>query len=183
MKGHLNERKFRMDSHKENGLEKKLLYHLGSLPKLMLNHHMREDLIVFILHELCSENGFGLGKAAYFINNPDFKCLKGIAGHHSIEAYKGLSSQDHESFSKHMSQAQFHNQVRSHQDNHILNISDKTSFNALQDRFEFEQLGSHVWNLKHNNQAIFLFEKQNYDKIVDDHLFDFVQYLGFCPVY
>lgn len=172
-----------MDSQRENRSEKNLLYHVGALPKLMLGNHMRDDLASFVLHELCSKKGFGLGKAAFFINNPDFKLLKGVTGYHEPEAYNGISWENHEDFVKHMQQANFHTKVRAHQGTHLGENSGGLSLNQLQDTFEFEQLGAHVWDLKHDNQGIFLFEKQDCGKIVDDHLADFVQYLGFCPVY
>lgn len=179
----MNERALKMDSQRENGLEKKLLYHVGTIPKLMLGNHMRDDLASFVLHELCLNSGFGLGKAAYFINNPDFKCIKGIAGYHVPEAFNGASWEDSKAFAQHMEQAKFHNKVRSHQGTHLIKNSGELSLNELQDTFEFEKLGSHIWNLKHDNQGVFLFEKQDSNKIVEDHLVDFVQYLGFCPVY
>jgi hypothetical protein len=168
-----------MDAQKENTMEKKLLYHVGSLPKLMVNNHMRDNLAAFVLHELCSQKGFGLGKAAYFINNPDFKCIKGIGGYHNAEAYNGATWENDADFMKHLEQAAFHNKIRQYQESN----SGKLSVDALQDQFEFDQAEAHVLNLKHDNQGIFLFEKKDHDKLVDDHLLDFVHYLSFCPVY
>ena len=96
-----------MDAQRESTLEKNLLYHVGSLSRSMVNHHMRHELAAFVLHELCSKNAFGLGKAAYFVNNPDFRCLKGVTGFHHNEAYKDISWDKPEEFIKHLEQGHF----------------------------------------------------------------------------
>lgn len=179
----LKERAVSMDAQKEKTLEKSLLYHVGSLPKLMVHNHMRDNLAAYVLHELCSKNGFGLGKAAYFVNNPDFRCLKGVGGYHNSQAYEGTPWENEAEFVKHLEQAVFHNKVREFQRKHLENNSGKLSLDQLQEEFEFDNTGAHIWNLKHDNQGIFLFEKKDHDALVDDHLLDFVQYLGFCPVY
>ncbi len=144
---------------------------------------MRDELSAFVLHELCSENGFGLAKAAYFINNPDFRCLKGIGGYDRAEAFNGISWERDQEFMQHLNRAQFHNKIRQYQNKHIENLSSASSINQLQDQFEFEQPEAHVWNLKHDNQGIFVFDKQDNQELVQDHLRDFVHYLGFCQVY
>ena len=172
-----------MNTQRENTREKQLLYHVGSISRLMINNHMRDDLSAFVLHELCSKNGFGLQKAAYFVNNPDFQCLKGVGGYYIAEAFNGTSWEHDQDFMKHMEKALFHNKIRQYQTKHIKNLTSKSSLDQLQDQFEFEHPEAQVWNLKHDNQGIFLFDKKDNATLVDDHLVDFVNYLGFCQVY
>ena len=54
----------------------------------MLSCDNVENMIEFVLHCLCSEDCFNMPKAAYFVDNIDFNCLKGIAGYNHLEKYK-----------------------------------------------------------------------------------------------
>ena len=58
----------------------RILIHLSTLPQKILSLHGRADLAEFVLRDLCHERCFNLKKAAFFIDNPDFNHLKGIAG-------------------------------------------------------------------------------------------------------
>ena len=42
----------------------------------------------FVLHDICNPNCFNLQKAAFLVDNPDFDCLKGVAGFSADEAYQ-----------------------------------------------------------------------------------------------
>ena len=61
---------------------------LRRLPRKMLQLHGRDNVTDFVLHELCSKNYFNIPKAAYFIDNPAFNCLKGIVGISTQELQK-----------------------------------------------------------------------------------------------
>ena len=64
----------------EAGRHYTILNTLSKLPRKMLSLKGQENVTEFVLHELCHKNCFNLDKAAYFVDNPDFDCLKGMAG-------------------------------------------------------------------------------------------------------
>src|SRR5438445_11567888 len=53
---------------------------LRRLPRKMLQLHGLDNVTDFVLHELCSKDCFNMPKAAYFVDNPAFNCLKGVVG-------------------------------------------------------------------------------------------------------
>ena len=69
--------------------QNRMLHHLAQLPRLMIDVHGRDNISEFILHELCSEPCFNLRKAAYLVDNPDFNCLRGVAGFARIRPIQG----------------------------------------------------------------------------------------------
>ena len=82
--------------------------HLSELPQKIVNLHGLENITEFVLHDLCHRSCFNLNKAAYFVDNPDFDCLKGIAGFHHDEVYPGEDIWfNPQAFSDHMESASF----------------------------------------------------------------------------
>ena len=76
---------------KPNSLNDKhidILDKLCHLPRKILSLHGHDNITELILHELCNEQCFNLEKAAYFIDNPDFDCFKGVAGHCRSQALR-----------------------------------------------------------------------------------------------
>jgi hypothetical protein len=57
-----------------------LVSELLQLPKHILKHTHTIGLTDLLLGHLASEHYFNLKKAAYLLNNPDFDCVKGMAG-------------------------------------------------------------------------------------------------------
>src|SRR5437016_735872 len=91
----------------------KLLNHLAQIPRNIINLHHRENLAEFVLYELCDSNCFNFHRAAYFVDNADFDCIKGIAGFDSKECFnKNRIWKDPDGFSEHMKNASFNSQVR-----------------------------------------------------------------------
>ena len=66
-----------------------VLHHLTHLPRKIVSLNGAENLTEFVLHDLCQSRCFNLPKAAYFVNNPDFNCIKGVAGVHADELFQG----------------------------------------------------------------------------------------------
>ena len=94
--------------------QNRMLHHLARLPRLMIDIHGRDNVSEFILHELCSAPCFNLRKAAYFVDNPDFNCLHGVAGFADDQAYQDQEIwESPDEFSKYMQNAAFNNHVRS----------------------------------------------------------------------
>src|SRR5262245_10115368 len=86
---------------------------LSTIPQKVLSLHGTENITEFVLHELCNTHCFDFKKAAYLVDNPDFDCLKGVAGFSSDEAYpKETIWEKPELFTAHMKKAAFNKKVR-----------------------------------------------------------------------
>lgn len=58
---------------------------LLQLPKKILKHYHTSGLVDLVLSHLASKHCFNLKTAAYFLDNPEFDCIKGVSGFHSSE--------------------------------------------------------------------------------------------------
>ncbi len=65
-----------------------MLNYMSHLPRKMLSLHDHDAITELVLHDLCSERCFNLNKAVYLVDNPDFNCMKGVAGFSRDEMYK-----------------------------------------------------------------------------------------------
>src|SRR5438876_816123 len=91
-----------------------LFYRLSCVPEKIVSAHGTENLAEFVLYELCHPECFHFEKAAFFVDNPDFDCLRGVAGFAAEDIDQ--SSQDvwqgHDDFSTRMKNSEFNKQVR-----------------------------------------------------------------------
>ncbi len=157
-----------------------------TIPKHIIKLHGTDNVTEFLLHNLGQQDCFNFSKAAYFIDNPDFDHLKGIAGFSKDESY--LAKVNHwtetQEFSEHMKKAAFNSMVRDtcrcsikrnkmQEEKVVQEISDELHF--LNPRYV-------VWPIKHDNHGLLVFEKTEEDGI-DEHLENALQLFGFCPVF
>jgi hypothetical protein len=168
--------------------ERKILNHLTYMPRKILNLYGQQDNITeFVLHDLCGKDCFNLEKAAYFVDNPDFDCLKGIAGFSRLEAYHDGSSiwESPKLFSEHMSRSPFNQKVRSlyKQSLKKSEISDEIIAHSIAQELGFKDHVFYSWNMKYQNHGILLFERSENDSCVEEHLLDGMSLLSFCPVF
>lgn len=157
-----------------------------SLPQNLIKLHGQENMPEFLLHNICQKNCFNLSKAAYFVDNPDFNHLKGVAGFHHPESYEQNHWQDPETFSQHMREASFNRKVRDillgsiKKNNH----SEEKIVDQLSETLGFENLNYLSWPIKYNNHGLLLFESnENEDALIQEHLHSGLHLLGFCPVF
>ena len=164
-----------------------ILDRLSQLPRNMLRVQGADNISAFVLHELCQEACFNLNKAAYFIDNPDFNCLKGVAGFARNEAYAGEKNiwEDPTAFSSHMHGAPFNKQVREM----VLQSPTKTAqgdtlFDALAKDLAFDQYAVCQVGSRHDNHGVLIYEKPADDMLADpEYLMNGLSLLGFCPVF
>jgi hypothetical protein len=162
---------------------------LGSLPQKMVTIHPRDNATEFVLHELCSEKCFNLQKAAYFIDNHDFDCFRGVAGFSKQEEYNNGDSHwdSPESFSDHMKSCSFNRKVR---------IINKQSFKkagaSQQDivdhigyNLDFGNPLCFSWPIKHDNEGVLIIERpqESEEDLFNRHLRQGVHLLAFCPIF
>lgn len=164
-----------------------LMAHLFGLPHKILSHHDVDGLAPMILHELGHNNLLGINKAGYLIDNPDFNCLRGVAGfcskecqHHSDD----LWSNPH-TFATDMQQAEFHQRCSTF--NH--HSPERTGDSQI-DHDAMKEIGQKLgmqnpccltWKMKHGNNGILLFEaKDNHLSSHKDLLHNIVGLLSLC---
>lgn len=152
----------------------------------MLAYHHAENVTEFVLHELCKASCFNMNKAAYFIDNPEFDCFKGIAGfdrngpyHEDIDHW-----QTPEQFTQHMQACSFNKKVRGVlQQSPQRATSNYDGFIAeLAQQLAMKQPACISWQLKHNNKGMLLFEHDMQDD-THEYIEDALHLLGFCPIF
>lgn len=163
-----------------------LLKVLSSLPSKILASYYRTNLTDFVLYELAHPECFNLSKAAYFVDNPDFNCLKGVVG---------LSQVDHKShdqdiwtndqFAQDMHGSTFNQKVRHTSLPSIGHASDYNSASLAELAAQLSITRPHYysWHLKHDNHGILIFEHpHNYQEDYEPHTLHGFSLLGFCPI-
>ena len=164
-----------------------ILSQLSSLPKKVLSLHGRQHVSDFVLHELCNSHCFDLKKAAYLVDNPDFDCLKGVAGFYDAEAYPvDTMWQNPDLFVSHVEKAPFNTKVRS-----ILkpsrirsHTSEQETTQMIGDYLGIIKPGFCSWSMKHDNQGILIYETEpNSCPVSSEILVNGACLLGFCPIY
>lgn len=180
---------------KEKVMEKKLLRQnevlnrLSALPRKMVSLQGRENITEFVLHELCQKDCLNFEKAAYFVDNPDFDCVKGMAGFWRPEAYESQEDiwTNPKSFSAYMQESSFNKKVRnfaraSSRKNHE---SDEHVVNLIAQGFEFGNPGYFSWDMKHDNHGLLVYEKfcKTGDACEVDYVLNGLSLLAFCPIF
>ena len=94
---------------------KRLLGALSILPKKLVSVHGKTDNIAeLLICELCNEEFFDINRAAFFVDNPCFDMLKGVAGFHKTEGHTQWSPEwdNHEEITVIMKRSPFNQKVR-----------------------------------------------------------------------
>lgn len=160
---------------------------LSGLPRNILGLHGRDNISEFILHELCKDDCFNLKRAAYVVDNPDFDCIKGVAGYCRPEAYKSEKSiwEDPDAFSEYMKKAAFNNKTRCFCKPSCVKKgeSDKEIAKQVAQELGFLNPSFYAWKMKHDNHGLLLYEKVDDQECDCDYLIDGLCLIGFCPVF
>jgi hypothetical protein len=156
------------------------------LPHKILSLHGIDNMTELVLHTLCNEECLNLSKAAYFIDNPDFDCLKGIAGFDRNEEYhqEDIPLDDQSVFSHHLSQCAFNKKVRGIQRPSFKRRGEESHNELLKQLAGELDMGNPIaynWNAKHDNYGILLFERDFAEEPSKEFL-EGLSLLGFCPV-
>ena len=174
---------------KDNKKENTLLYHLHSLPKKIMNLHESEYCMPeFILYDLCHADCFNFGKAAYFIDNPDFDYLQGMVGinreDHSLYHHDHWDKPD--DFHQAMEGSEFNKKVRD-----VCRKSMKRHGESEQEvaqdiatRLQLQHPHCYCWQMKHNNHGFLVTENaetNDEESWKNEYLHNSLYFLNFCP--
>ena len=163
-----------------------LLRRVTILPQQILSLHGIDNVTEYVLHSLCDEACLNLSKAAYFIDNPDFDCLKGIAGFSKEEEIYTCDTvlDDREHFKNHINGCAFNKKVR----NLILpsprknNEPHERHARHLGGLLGMESPLYHTWTTKHDNYGLLIFEREEAQQPNEEQFLEALSILGFCPV-
>ncbi len=164
-----------------------ILLKTAHVPKHLIHHYERNNVAEFVLHSLGNQECFNLSKAAYFIDNPDFNHLQGIAGYHVNEAYKENHWETPDIFSQHMQTTPFNQTVRglslpSIQKN---KKSQQDVAHELAYSLGIEKPNFLSWPVKYENYGFLVFEPSPEDdpEFLQEQLEIGAHLLGFCPIF
>ena len=162
---------------------------LRRLPRKMLQLHDRENVTDFVLHELCSKDCFNIPKAAYFVENPAFNCLKGIVGVSGAEL-QGVENiwTSPDQFIQTIAQSPFNQQVRSfnYESHKNRGHSPEAMAETIAKELGLADYGFYSWDMKHDNHGFLVCEKNNAQDCEhpqDEVMVDGLCLLSFCPIY
>ena len=163
-----------------------ILNRLCTLPQKVLSLHGVENVTDFVLHDICNINCFNLPKAAYLVDNPDFNCLKGVAGFcNSQEFSEDTIWETPEVFIAHVNTTPFHQKVRSILKPSSLKskTSDQETTQIISDYLGIANPAYCSWQMKHDNLGILIYESAKDNPISQELLLKGACLLGFCPIY
>jgi len=167
----------------------RLMKSLAHLPKKIVSLDGIEHAPAFVLHELCHDNCFGLSKAAFFADSPDFNSAKGIAGFDPSHAPFNPDAmwQDPQSFIKFLNKdAQFNQKVRQMVTPSMFKNGelDPHAAQQLAQQLGFQNPAFRTWHMKHDNYGFLVYEYQGapLDASVQDQLNNSLYLLNFCPL-
>jgi len=168
--------------------EQRILQNLSSIPDRILTLHGRDNITEFVLHDLSHEECFNLNKAAFFVNNPDFNCLKGVAGISSSEIPQGLWTNvwdQSEMFSTYMRNSPFNRKVRNFAQCSLerTEIPNEEIIKNIAHSVGIDEPGYYSLDMRHGNHGLFVFQKNAQDDGVEKYISNGVSLLGFCPIF
>ena len=165
-----------------------LLKTITTLPTKIVSLQGTDNVSEFILHELCNKKCFNLPRAAYFVDNRDFNCLKGVAGfnHEDFKDQCVIDWQNPNAFCASMQASPFNQQVRSVTKPSYKKMTgvEHEMVKDLATHLGFSDHGFCAWPLKYENNGLFLYEQgDKQDDFLKDHLKDALSLLSFCPIF
>jgi hypothetical protein len=172
-----------LDSH-----EGQLVSRLLDLPHKILSYDDLDGIQQLVLYELAHDQSFGLSKASYLIDNPEFNCLKGVAGYDKTECAAGAGKNpwdDPKGFIDAMKDGKFHQQVASFMHTSLARTSqadlDNDAIAQLSKKIGMDNSSFVTWPMRHGNHGILLFEEGEVPQERRRELLQhFVALLGLC---
>ncbi len=167
--------------------KQKILHCLSCLPRKILKLHGRDNVVEFVIHELGRKDCFNFERAAYIIDNPDFNCLKGVAGLCQAELYipKKDIWDEVDDFSAHMQQTPYNQKVRCFSKESCVKHgdTDEQIVEKFSHELGFDHPSYYAWTMKHDNHGILLYEKADSESCDCEYLLEGLSLAAFCPIF
>lgn len=160
-----------------------VLVTLSNLPQRIVSVHGRDNLAEFVMSDLCGPMCFNVKRAAYFVDNNDFNCCKGVAGYSADQQFDQNMWQNPEPFSEFMKRQEFNNRVRNLDCASALGHDDKKLMQTLAQQLGVENPLFYQWDLKHGNKGIFIFEPNTQQQPEVTAYLHGLYLLSFCPIH
>lgn len=158
---------------------------LSQLPRKMVALQGDDQAAAFVLYELCQQQCFDIERAAYFVDNPDFNCLKGVVGCSRQELSCPVDIwQAHDSFAHSLKQSDFHNRVSalSHTSIKHEGRSETEAIAVIAQQLGIQNPTHCSWNLKNDNHGLLIFQRPEDQRISEEQLVNGLSLLSFCPI-
>ncbi|HJM69243.1 MAG TPA: hypothetical protein QGF02_04820 [Candidatus Babeliales bacterium] len=160
----------------------RVLEFFSMLPERIVTLHGTDNVAEFLLYDICHHEDFGIQKAAFFIDSPEFNCMKGVAGINKENKFTGAHWESPEDFSDHMNGCDFNQQVRMHEAGSIHKSPyDPVKAKELSGNLDFKNPQYHSWSMKHGNRGFLIYEGDQ--KEPHEHMVNSLHLLSFCPVF
>ena len=162
-----------------------LLRQVTQIPTRILRNHDLHGLAGLLLHHLCSGECFNLSKAAYFVDNPDFDQLVGVAGFSRSEATGGDVWAEPAQQAVRVEEGAFHKTVRGMHHASIARKGDaaggETQVKLMAQELGIENPQVYTWDMKHGNKGVLLYDGGAQEWETQD-LYNAASLLSFCPM-
>jgi len=163
----------------------KTLRLLLSIPHKILSFNEIDNIAEFILHEICHDECLDIERAAYFVDNPDFNCFKGISGIDRMqEKFSKRPVWNYaDDFSKHMCHSQFNKKVREVNTESTKKQDEKDFMKEVAKNLCLNNHNYHCFSLRHGNRGFFLYEPAHPHAEEFDEIMDYATaLLALCPL-
>jgi len=158
-----------------------------NIPRKLLQFHDADHLAEYVLYDLSRDHCFNFNKAAYFVDNPDFDCMKGIAGYEKRESCALPADYWHspDTLAPGLQQSTFNSRVRtltraSHKRG---SYADEHLVREVAHELGIEKPELCLWNMKHNNHGVLMYEYADANAAASaECVAKGSCLLGFCPI-
>lgn len=163
-----------------------LLHRINQIPGKIVRVHDHDHVAHAVLHELCHPSCFDIQKAAYFVDNPDFDVMQGVAGiaRDELRCELECAWEQPDRLSSELEKSSFNGNVRNcsrksmsgHQQKEVDVVQELAS------QLHIEHPDYVLWPMKHHNVGILIFEHNGQHSWDTEHLRSGVHLLSFCPI-
>jgi hypothetical protein len=165
-----------------------ILQTICTLPQKMVALYEQENVSEFVLHELCQDYCFNFDRAAYLVDNPDFNCLKGIAGFCKSECFSDKKNmwKNPALFNDHMKRASFNQQVRDIFKESLRKKGERDSqiVQEMAQELAMKNYSFFSWDMRNANHGILMYETGESSCVVPNEcLVNGLSLLSFCPIF
>ncbi len=159
---------------------------LTRIPRYLLHASAYQNPAELVLGELCHKECFNVPRAAFFVDNPDFDCARGVAGYNAEDHADAQETCwiEQDAFGFRMQCSTFNKLVRSLVPQSISREERRAyALAELAEQLKFEIPAVTYFQMPHENKGLLIFEKPKEDIHELEQLWeDACSLLAFCPL-